>query len=74
MNKYRFVHALRKVYTNKDEGQCLQWGRRGSLGQSAGPGVYVRAKEVEKRMNYEWPDVFNDIDGSPSNLRSCRRT
>lgn len=61
--------ALEEVQDNHPEGEGLQ-GRRALVEDREG--VDVRAEVVNERVDEERAEVFDDEDGSPGDLRTCR--
>lgn len=61
--------ALDEVQHDHPEGEGLQ-GRRALV--EGGQGVDVRAEVVEERVDEERAEVFDDEDGTPGDLRTCR--
>jgi hypothetical protein len=64
-----FELALEEVQDDHPEGEGLQ-GRGALVGGREG--VDVRAEVVDERVDEERAEVFDDEDGTPGDLRTCR--
>ena len=69
MDEESFELALEEVEDNHPEGEGLQ-GRRALV--EGREGVDVRAEVVNERVDEERAEVFDDEDGTPGDLRTCR--
>ena len=69
MDEEGFELAPPEVQDDHPEGQGLQ-SRRAIV--EGGQGVDVRAEVVEERVDEERAEVFDDEDGTPGDLRTCR--
>lgn len=69
VDEERLELALEEVQHNHPKGQGLQG--RGALVEG-GQGVDVRAEVVEERVDEERAEVFDDEDGTPGDLRTCK--